>query len=62
MKHKFVYYVETKKKGVLGIPRKVREKKTIYVDDKTYKKLKQEWNSRSYSVEEMILYDLLDGD
>ena len=62
MKHRITYYVETKKKGLFGIQRKVREKKTIYVDSKTYKKLKRERNHRSYSLEEMVLYDLLDGE
>ena len=60
MKHKITYFVETKKKGFLGIPRKVREKKVVYVDGKTYKKLKREWNNRP--IEEMFMYDLLDGE
>lgn len=33
------------------------ETRTIEVDDKTYKKLKKEWNSRPYTVEEMMFYD-----
>ncbi|MBR0147242.1 MAG: hypothetical protein IJM25_11365 [Eubacterium sp.] len=32
MKHKIVYYVETTKRGFLGFPKKVREKRVVYVD------------------------------
>ena len=59
MKHRITYYVETKKKGLFGIPRKVKEKKVVYVDSKAYKKLKRERNNRSFFIEEMILYDLV---
>lgn len=62
MKHKITYYVETKKKGFLGISRKVREKKVAYVDGKTYRKLKREWKNHPYTIEEMFMYDLLDGE
>ena len=62
MKHKITYYVETKKKGFLGISRKGREKKVAYVDGKIYRKLKWEWKKRPYTIEEMVLYDLLDGE
>ena len=62
MKHRIVYYVETKKRGFLGIPKKVREKRVAYVDGKTYKKPKREFNNRSYTVEEMFLYDMIFDD
>ena len=62
MKHRIVYYVETKKRGFLGIPKKVREKRVAYVDGKTYKKLKRAFNNRSYTVEEMFLYDMIFDD
>lgn len=48
--------VETEKKGLFG-KKKVTEYKTIEVDDKTYKRLMKQYNSRPYSLEEMMFYD-----
>ncbi len=62
MKHKITYYVETTKRGFLGFSKKVREKRVIYVDGKTYRKLKRDFNNRPYSIEEMFLYDMLFDD
>ena len=68
MKHKIQIETETIKKGFLGIPRKVKEKKTVVVDGKTYRKLmeqekrKRKNTSRPYSIEEMMFYDDLFGD
>ena len=59
MKHKIIYYVENSKSGFLGFPKKVREKWVVYVDDKTYRKLKRDFNNRPYSIEEMLLYDMI---
>ena len=59
MKHKIVSYVETTKRGFLGFPKKVWEKRVVYVDGKTYRKLKRNFNNRPYSIEEMILYDMI---
>ena len=59
MRHKITYYVEATKRGFLGFPKKVREKRVIYVDGKTYRKIKQDFNHRPYSIEEMFLYDML---
>ena len=56
MKHKVQVIVESKKKGFFGT-KTVREKKTIEVDGKTYRKMKKDYNNRPYSVEEMALYD-----
>ena len=62
MKHKITYYVEITKRGLLGFPKKVREKRVIYVDGKTYRKMKRNFNNRPYSIEEMFLYDMLFDD
>ncbi len=57
MKHKVKVQVPVEKRGLLGFKKTVMETRTVEVDGKTYKKLQKEWNKRSYSVEEMILYD-----
>jgi hypothetical protein len=66
MKHKIQIEVERNKKGFLGITRKVKEKKTVVVDDKTYRKLKAQekrnGKHRPYSLEEMMFYDDMFGD
>jgi hypothetical protein len=66
MKHKIQIEVERNKKGFLGVTRKVKEKKTVVVDGKTYRKLKEQerrnGKNRPYSVEEMMFYDDLFGD
>jgi hypothetical protein len=66
MKHKIQIEVERNKKGFLGITRKVKEKKTVVVDDKTYRKLKAQekrnGKNRPYSLEEMMFYDDMFGD
>lgn len=66
MKHKIQIEVKRNKKGFLGITRKVKEKKTIVVDGKTYRKLKAQeirnGKNRPYSLEEMMLYDDMFGD
>lgn len=66
MKHKIQIEIETTKKGFLGIPRKVKEKKTVIVDGKTYRKLKEQEKRNSkprpYAIEEMMFYDDLFGD
>jgi hypothetical protein len=66
MKHKIQIEVERNKKGFLGITRTVKEKKTVVVDDKTYRKLKAQekrnGKNRTYSLEEMMFYDDMFGD
>lgn len=57
MKHKIKVQVPVEKRGFLGIRKTVMETRTVEVAGKTYKKLKKEWNSRPYSIEEMMLYD-----
>lgn len=69
MKHKITYEVETKKKGFLGITRTVKEKRTVEVDGKTYRKIKNQVKqeiraerNKPYSIEEMLFYDDLFGE
>ena len=57
MKHRVKVLVETEKRGLFGITRKVMETRTIEVDGKTYKKMKRDAANRPYSIEEMMLYD-----
>ena len=57
MKHKIKAKVPVEKRGFLGIKKVVMETRTIEVDEKTYKKLKKEWENRPYSIEEMMFYD-----
>lgn len=59
MKHKVEVTVEIEKSGLFG--KKVLEKKTIKLDDKTYKKMQKEQKIRPYSIEKKILYaDIFD--
>lgn len=69
MKHKITYEVEKKKKGFLGITRTVKEKHTVEVDGKTYRKFKNQVKqeiraerNKPYSIEEMLFYDDLFGE
>lgn len=62
MKHKVKIQVPVEKHSFLGMKKTVMETRTIEVDDKTYRKLKKEWNNRPYSAEEMMFYDDLFGD
>lgn len=57
MKHKVKALVEVEKTGLFGHKKKVMEKRDIWVDDKTYKELKKKAKNKTYSVEEMMLYD-----
>ena len=58
MKHKVEVTVERKKKGLFGT-KTVKETKEVWVDEKTYRKMKKEKGSRPYTVEEMMLYDAI---
>ncbi len=62
MKRKIVYYEEKTRRGFLGIPRKVKEKKVVYVDGKTWQKLKKEYNKRTFTIGEMLFYDCIFDD
>ena len=56
MKHKVEVQVPVEKRGLFG-KKTVMETRTIEVDSKTYKKMKQDAKNRPYSIEEMMLYD-----
>lgn len=58
MKHKVKDLVETKKKGVFG-QKTVREYKTETVYGKTYRQMKKQFNSKPFSIGEIIFYDLV---
>ena len=56
MKHKVTVQVPVEKRGLFG-KKTVMETRTIEVDSKTYKKMKQDAKKRPYSIEEIMLYD-----
>ena len=55
--HKIKVKVPVEKRGLFGIKKTLYEERVIEVDDKTYKKMKKEQRSKSYTIEEMMLYD-----
>ena len=61
MKHKVKVVVEKKKKGLLGT-NTVKETKEVWVDGKTYRKMLKEKGDRPYTIEEMMVYDILFDD
>ena len=71
MKRKLTFNVKVKKKGLFGIPYTATEKRTVEVDNKLYKKLKEQEKrskelqrgikNKPYSIEEMMFYDDLFG-
>ncbi len=62
MKHRITIEVPVKKRTLFGFTKTVMEKRTVVIDGKTYRQIKKEWNSRPYSIEEMMFYDALFGD
>jgi len=76
MKRKITLTCKMKKKGFLGIPYTITEKKTVEVDEELYEHLKAQEESKKkskskktkdkqpqpYSIEEMMFYDDLFGD
>lgn len=69
MKHKVTFEVVTQKKNLFGISRPVKEKRTVEVDGKTYRKIKNKVKqeikaerNKPYTIEEMLFYDDLFGD
>ena len=62
MKHKVKVQVPVEKRGLFGIKKTVMETRTIEFYVKTFKKMKNEWENRPYSIEEMMFYDDLFGD
>ena len=59
MKHKVKIKVPVENRGLLGFKKTVMETRTIEADGKTYRKIKKEQRNRPYSIEEMMLYDVL---
>ena len=59
MKHKVKIKVPVEKRGLRGFKKTVMETRTIEVDGKSYRKIKNEQRNRPYSIEEMMLYDVL---
>lgn len=57
-KYKYTYKATVWNRGLLGIPHRKTEYKTIWLDWKDYKKLRY----RPYTIEEMMFYDELFGD
>ncbi len=60
MKHKVKVWVETEKDGFFG-KKKVREQKTVWVDGKTYRKMKdKQLKDDLFTFEELTFYDMMD--
>ena len=66
MKHKVKVNVPVEKRGFLGMKKTVMETRVIEVDDKTFRKMKKEQKeqrrrqkNRPFSLEEMMLYDMI---
>ena len=63
MWHKITYYETVKEPGFLGIPRTRKEKRTMLVDEKTWKKLKRQKNKQQpITLDELIMYDCIFDD
>ena len=69
MKHKVKVNVPVEKRGFLGMKKTVMETRVIEVDDKTFRKMKKEQKeqrrrqkNRPFSLEEMMLYDMIFDD
>ena len=58
MKHRVRALVQVEKYGLFG-KKKVLEERTITVDGATYRKMKKAERDRSFSIGEMMFYDLL---
>lgn len=61
MKHKVKVPVEVERHTLFG-KKTVVEMRTVEVDGKTYRKMKQEEKNRPFSLEEMMFYDFIDGE
>ena len=62
MNHRITIEVPVEKRTLFGFKKTVMEKRTVVVDGKTYRQIRKAWNSRPYSIEEMMFYDELFGD
>ncbi len=57
MKHKIKVQVPVEKRGLLGFKKTVMAMRTVEVDGKTYRKIKDQQKNKPYSIEEMLFYD-----
>ena len=62
MKHKIKVTVPVEKRGLLGFKKTAYETRTVEVDGKTYKAIRQKEKYRPFSIEEMMLFDALFDD
>ena len=59
MKHKVTVWVEHEKQGIFG-KKTVREKKKVWVDEKTYRELKRKkMDDYPFSLDELNFYDMV---
>ena len=57
MNHRVKVLVEVEKRGLFGRTKTVLEKRTIVVDGKTYRQMKQEQREADDMIDEMIFED-----
>ena len=57
MKRKSRIKVPVERRGWLGNRKTVMETKTVWVDGKTYRKIRNEQGREPYSLEELVFYD-----
>ena len=60
MKHKIRVEVPVERRGLFGRQKTVMETQTIWVDEKTYRKIRSEKGEQGrqpFSLEELIFYD-----
>lgn len=55
MKHKIKLLLPVEKRGLLGFKKTVMGMRTVEVDGKTYRKIKDQQKKKPYSIEEMML-------
>lgn len=62
MKHKVTVTVKEEKKGIFT-RRTVQKKKTVTLDQKTYRKMQREKKIHPFTMDEMMIFDeILDDD
>ena len=57
MKHRIRFKVPAERRGWLRNHKKAVETRTVWVDDKTYGKIRNEQGRQPYSLEELVFYD-----
>ncbi len=61
-KYRVKMQVPVEKRGLFGIKKTVMETRIVEMDEKTYRKMKQKRGSGPITLDEMIFYDMMDGD